>query len=236
MRSWWRGGACGEPSTRPSTDTTWPSLATFPRPRLRRVPPLSSPPRAQSIDDLSGVPGLTSLWLGRNKITELTGLDAVPGLTQLGLQSNRLTSLVPGLAPVVGLRELYVSHNGLTSLEGIGHLVRWWAGAGLLRAMGLGRDVGAGPAHSSLESHCRGAGEVVADALLTRYSLLSSFAFFCFFSSPMCPLTGLALFDVGRHNYTRSTWRATALSLSATWRRSSTCASSGYVSPPSPHQ
>jgi len=120
------------------------------------------------------------LWLGRNKITELTGLDAVPGLTQLGLQSNRLTSLVPGLAPVVGLRELYVSHNGLTSLEGIGHLVRWWAGAGLLWAMGLGRDVCVGPALLSLESHCRGAGEVVADALLTRYSLLSSCAFFIF--------------------------------------------------------
>jgi len=84
--------------------------------------------RGQAIDDLSGVPGLTSLWLGRNKITKLTGLDVVPGLAQLGLQSNRLTSLVPGLAPVVGLRELYVSHNGLTSLEGIGHLVRWWAG------------------------------------------------------------------------------------------------------------
>lgn len=78
----------------------------------------------QEIDDLSGVPALTSLWLGRNKIGALNGLDAVPSLQQLGLQSNRLTTLGAGLAPVVGLRELYVSHNGLTSLEGIGHLVR----------------------------------------------------------------------------------------------------------------
>lgn len=79
----------------------------------------------QEIDDLSGMPALTSLWLGRNKIGALQGLDSVPNLQQLGLQSNRLTTLGAGLAPVVGLRELYVSHNGLTSLEGIGHLVRW---------------------------------------------------------------------------------------------------------------
>lgn len=79
----------------------------------------------QEIDDLSGVPALTSLWLGRNKIGALSGLDAVPHLQQLGLQSNRLTTLGTGLAPVTGLRELYISHNGLTSLEGIGHLVCW---------------------------------------------------------------------------------------------------------------
>lgn len=85
------------------------------------------------------MPALTSLWLGRNKIGALNGLDAVPNLQQLGLQSNRLTTLGSGLAAVVGLRELYVSHNGLTSLEGIGHLVRWTVFFLCVRVMVEGR-------------------------------------------------------------------------------------------------
>ena len=63
---------------------------------------------------------LRELWLGRNRITDATGLPGtLPLLQRLDLQSNRLTSL-DWLGPMSVLRELYLGHNGLTRMAGIG--------------------------------------------------------------------------------------------------------------------
>jgi protein phosphatase 1 regulatory subunit 7 len=47
---------------------------------------------------------LTQLWLGKNKITSLEGLD-LPQLELLSIQSNRITSM-KGLEKCVGLKEV----------------------------------------------------------------------------------------------------------------------------------
>ena len=63
------------------------------------------------------------LWLGRNRIDRIAGLDGLAALRQLSLQSNRLTSMA-GLAACTALEELYLSHNGITRLEGLQSLAR----------------------------------------------------------------------------------------------------------------
>lgn len=63
------------------------------------------------------------LWLGRNRIDRIAGLDGLAALRQLSLQSNRLTSMA-GLAACTALEELYLSHNGITRLEGLESLAR----------------------------------------------------------------------------------------------------------------
>jgi protein phosphatase 1 regulatory subunit 7 len=84
---------------------------------------------------------LTELWLGKNKITKLEGLDtlvnlrllsmqvrravlALPGVLLLIIaQSNRITVL-EGLDKLVNLEDLYLSHNGITRIGGLEHNVR----------------------------------------------------------------------------------------------------------------
>ena len=60
--------------------------------------------------------GLEQLWLGKNKITELKGLDTLTNLKILSIQSNRLTSLA-GLSKLKNLEELYVSHNAIKEID-----------------------------------------------------------------------------------------------------------------------
>jgi protein phosphatase 1 regulatory subunit 7 len=62
--------------------------------------------------------GLEELWLGKNKITEIRGLDTLTNLKILSIQSNRLTSIT-GLTNLVNLEELHISHNALTDLSGL---------------------------------------------------------------------------------------------------------------------
>ena len=74
---------------------------------------------------------LTELWLGKNKITQLDGLDTLVNLRLLSIQSNRIVKL-EGLDKLSKLEELYISHNGLKELSGLehnvrGHLVASWA-------------------------------------------------------------------------------------------------------------
>lgn len=62
--------------------------------------------------------GLEELWLGKNKITEIKGLDTLVNLKILSIQSNRLRSIT-GLDNLVNLEELHISHNLLTDLSGL---------------------------------------------------------------------------------------------------------------------
>jgi protein phosphatase 1 regulatory subunit 7 len=56
--------------------------------------------------------------LGKNKISELKGLDTLANLSILSIQSNRLTSIT-GLSALVNLEELYISHNAITRISGL---------------------------------------------------------------------------------------------------------------------
>lgn len=61
---------------------------------------------------------LEELWLGKNKITEIRGLDTLQNLKILSIQSNRIRA-ISGLDQLPQLEELYISHNALTSLSGL---------------------------------------------------------------------------------------------------------------------
>lgn len=58
---------------------------------------------------------MTELWLGKNKISKLEGLDTLVNLKSLSIQSNRIVTL-EGLDRLHALEELYISHNGLTRI------------------------------------------------------------------------------------------------------------------------
>lgn len=66
---------------------------------------------------LSNLPHLEELFLGKNKLTEISGLEFLTSLTRLDLQSNRIVKLGDGLSKLTQLRELYISHNGITEID-----------------------------------------------------------------------------------------------------------------------
>ena len=55
---------------------------------------------------------LESLYLGKNKITQISNLDTISKLKLLSLQSNRIVT-IENLDKLVNLEELYISHNGI---------------------------------------------------------------------------------------------------------------------------
>lgn len=59
---------------------------------------------------------LRSLWLGKNKIEKVTGLENLSNLEQLDIQNNRLTSLDGGLLKLHNLRELYLACNRIQTI------------------------------------------------------------------------------------------------------------------------
>lgn len=61
---------------------------------------------------------MEELWLGKNKITELKGLDTLTNLKILSIQSNRLTSIA-GLSKLQNLEELHISHNAIKEISGL---------------------------------------------------------------------------------------------------------------------
>jgi len=66
-------------------------------------------------DQLSGLVNLEELWLGKNKIEQIRGLEKLVKLRRLDVQSNRLT-VVEGLSSQKDtLEELYLAHNGITN-------------------------------------------------------------------------------------------------------------------------
>lgn len=71
------------------------------------------------IEGLDSLKSLRSLWLGKNKIEKVQGLEKLVTLEQLDIQNNRLTSLGDGLQTLVNLRELYLACNRLPDPKGL---------------------------------------------------------------------------------------------------------------------
>ncbi|CAK8579507.1 unnamed protein product [Lathyrus sativus] len=73
------------------------------------------------MESLENLVNLQELWLGRNriKVVNLCGLKCIK---KISLQSNRLTSTI-GFEACIALEELYLSHNGITKIEGLSSLV-----------------------------------------------------------------------------------------------------------------
>lgn len=65
-------------------------------------------------EELSGLINLEELWLGKNKIEQIQGLDALVKLRRLDVQSNRLTTLENIAHPEL-LEEMYFARNAITS-------------------------------------------------------------------------------------------------------------------------
>jgi protein phosphatase 1 regulatory subunit 7 len=66
-----------------------------------------------NVNELSGLVNLEELWLGKNKIERIEGLEQLTKLRRLDVQSNRLTH-VDGLATQrETLEELFLAHNGI---------------------------------------------------------------------------------------------------------------------------
>ena len=73
----------------------------------------------RKIECLNKCLALRSLWLGKNKIEEISGLENLIGLKQLDVQSNRLTSLGTGLNSLKNLSELYLASNQIKNVTGL---------------------------------------------------------------------------------------------------------------------
>ncbi|CAN8075178.1 unnamed protein product [Agarophyton chilense] len=77
--------------------------------------------RIRIIENLDKLKSLEGLWLGRNKITKIENLSSLKNLKRLSLQSNRIEA-VENLEHLTLLEEVYLSHNGLKSMKGIKNL------------------------------------------------------------------------------------------------------------------
>jgi protein phosphatase 1 regulatory subunit 7 len=71
----------------------------------------------QVIEGLETNTSLKSLWLGKNKIERVSGLESLHSLEQLDIQNNRLTSLDKGITHLHKLKELYLACNRIESIE-----------------------------------------------------------------------------------------------------------------------
>jgi protein phosphatase 1 regulatory subunit 7 len=73
----------------------------------------------QVIEGLENCTALNSLWLGKNKIETVDGLETLVNLKQLDIQNNRLTSLGTGLQHLHQLQERYWACKGVPIVEGL---------------------------------------------------------------------------------------------------------------------
>jgi protein phosphatase 1 regulatory subunit 7 len=74
--------------------------------------------RVMDVDELSGLVNLEELWLGKNKIEKIEGLEALTKLRRLDVQSNRLTCVENLQTQQETLEELYLAHNAIDN-EGV---------------------------------------------------------------------------------------------------------------------
>jgi protein phosphatase 1 regulatory subunit 7 len=68
-----------------------------------------------NVDELFGLVNLEELWLGKNKIEMIQGLEKLTKLRRLDVQSNRLTTVENLQSQLETLEELYLSHNAITT-------------------------------------------------------------------------------------------------------------------------
>ncbi len=68
---------------------------------------------------LETLTALQSLWLGKNKIEEISNIGHFTVLRQLDVQNNRLTAIGSGLQELTALRELYLACNAIETVEGL---------------------------------------------------------------------------------------------------------------------
>lgn len=71
------------------------------------------------MEGLETLTALQSLWLGKNKIEEISNLAHFGVLRQLDVQNNRLTAIGSGLQELITLQELYLACNAIETVEGL---------------------------------------------------------------------------------------------------------------------
>lgn len=95
--------------------------------------------RVMDEEELSGLVSLEELWLGKNKIEKITGLEKLTKLRRLDLQSNRLEVVENLTSQIHTLEEMYLAHNGITS-EGAMHPTGLAQDFKVLSVVDLGRN------------------------------------------------------------------------------------------------
>ena len=80
---------------------------------LRKIDLGANRIRVMEVDELAGLTQLEELWLGKNKIESIQGLDTLLKLRRLDVQSNRLTAVENLQAVAPRLEELYLAHNAI---------------------------------------------------------------------------------------------------------------------------
>lgn len=76
----------------------------------------------RKIDGLEGCPRLKKLWLFQNQITDISGLEAVPDLEELWLQANEIRSL-SGIEMNPNLTNLGLAGNRIQDLREVRKLI-----------------------------------------------------------------------------------------------------------------
>lgn len=80
---------------------------------LRKIDLGANRIRVMDVDELSGLVNLEELWLGKNKIEQIQGLEKLTKLRRLDVQSNRLVEVTNLSSQVDTLEELYLASNGI---------------------------------------------------------------------------------------------------------------------------
>eukprot|EP01041_Mallomonas_annulata_P000459 gene459-832_t len=70
------------------------------------------------MEGIQSLTSLKSLWLGKNKIEQMSHLENLQHLKQLDIQNNRLTA-ISCTSTLFALEELYLAHNNIQSAEGL---------------------------------------------------------------------------------------------------------------------
>lgn len=83
--------------------------------KLRKLDLGANRIRVMEAEELSGLVSLEELWLGKNKIEVLQGIDKLTKLRRLDVQSNRLTIVENLTSQRETLEELYLAHNAITT-------------------------------------------------------------------------------------------------------------------------
>jgi len=74
--------------------------------------------KIETVEILSKLPGIKSLFLFNNSITSLNGIESIVGLEQLYVQCNQINSIKP-IEHLLQLKEFYIHDNCIDSLEGL---------------------------------------------------------------------------------------------------------------------